>query len=715
MAKHESRPQQRGGQLGTTTAADSDVEPKLLPEIKPALARLSGSRQRDSSPVPPANVVKRPVPVGQAKDPRAFQIAQVKRRYSPKEIVNGDGSISLIFILQPSDPDFPFELPQGLNCILHISREYAASGNGGEMPKLEVENQEIGEQWRRRIESGFLKLAIGLGPRGTLLGLLNRLDRELEGFLTDKQPELVTIVPNRPREGDSGGPEQPKDLDRPLPQETVQRHPQIYTSRQIEDAAQVRKTEVGQVEARLGRLPGFTKSTDGIVYTIPLTPRKPQELPQTLRSLNLISLSVPERYPLQHCRIQLPGLAGDQAARRVEQTFEAKAIFGKGNLMGHINTLAQNVHIYAVESSKIQTEKEPLLSFEDSPQTSKGTDGPANSSRVDDRSHLQVVPRPPEWDITERRDASSGSEESDSYESEDESGEGDAKVPSSPEHASSMIPHTNPERGISLSLPLLELYSIELLEITLLSISVKCLRCKSSLDVHNLRNSSARNESCKKCASPFTICYRRELIHINSFRAGFLDLDGCTVLDLLSSTFLPTCSQCSSAHPAPGVVSVRGASTMAICRECHAKMTFKIPEVKFLLVSAAARSAGAPVRKKPKEKLGITAGEELPKRGRCQHYSKSYRWFRFSCCERVFPCDRCHDAETDHPNEHANRMICGFCSREQNYRSEDCGFCKASVIKKAGSGFWEGGKGTRDKARMSRKGEMSWSRASERS
>lgn len=29
---------------------------------------------------------------------------------------------------------------------------------------------------------------------------------------------------------------------------------------------------------------------------------------------------------------------------------------------------------------------------------------------------------------------------------------------------------------------------------------------------------------------------------------------------------------------------------------------------------------------------------------------------------------RCHDERENHPNEHANRMICGYCSREQNYR-----------------------------------------------
>lgn len=30
-----------------------------------------------------------------------------------------------------------------------------------------------------------------------------------------------------------------------------------------------------------------------------------------------------------------------------------------------------------------------------------------------------------------------------------------------------------------------------------------------------------------------------------------------------------------------------------------------------------------------KENLGIVAGTELPRRGRCTHYGKSYRWFRY--------------------------------------------------------------------------------------
>lgn len=59
---------------------------------------------------PPTRVVPKPVPASQADDPRAYQIAQLHRRHSPKESVLDDGSTSLLFKLTPSDPDFPFDL-----------------------------------------------------------------------------------------------------------------------------------------------------------------------------------------------------------------------------------------------------------------------------------------------------------------------------------------------------------------------------------------------------------------------------------------------------------------------------------------------------------------------------------------------------------------------------------------------------------------------------
>ena len=37
-------------------------------------------------------------------------------------------------------------------------------------------------------------------------------------------------------------------------------------------------------------------------------------------------------------------------------------------------------------------------------------------------------------------------------------------------------------------------------------------------------------------------------------------------------------------------------------------------------------------------------------------------------------------------------MICGRCSREQNFRPNDCAYCGHEFLRKQ-SGYWEGGKG----------------------
>lgn len=171
---------------------------------------------------------------------------------------------------------------------------------------------------------------------------------------------------------------------------------------------------------------------------------------------------------------------------------------------------------------------------------------------------------------------------------------------------------------------------------------------------------------------------------------------------------MPTCGRCSTASL--GLVSVRGEVTTNVCRECHGKFTFKIPEVKFLAITRGSALPPSTGPKRRQEKLGLHAGEPLPERGSCAHYKRSYRWFRFSCCSKVHACDKCHDNAEDHLNEWANRMICGWCSREQNYAVDACGFCGRSVIGKKGRGFWEGGKGTRDRTMMSRKDKRKYRR-----
>jgi uncharacterized CHY-type Zn-finger protein len=64
---------------------------------------------------------------------------------------------------------------------------------------------------------------------------------------------------------------------------------------------------------------------------------------------------------------------------------------------------------------------------------------------------------------------------------------------------------------------------------------------------------------------------------------------------------------------------------------------------------------------------------------RCRH---SYRWLRFPCCGRRYPCDLCHEELTDgHEMQWARRMVCGLCSTEQSVAPE----CKACGKKVATS------------------------------
>ena len=106
-------------------------------------------------------------------------------------------------------------------------------------------------------------------------------------------------------------------------------------------------------------------------------------------------------------------------------------------------------------------------------------------------------------------------------------------------------------------------------------------------------------------------------------------------------------------------------------------------------------------RSKTKVNKGYTEGQPLPEKGTCKHYKKSQRWFRFSCCGRLFPCDKCHDSQVpDCPLEQANRMVCGLCAKEQPVRNQ-CKHCHGEISGSLKSHHWEGGKGCRDKKRMS--------------
>lgn len=482
-------------------------------------------------PVDGSRVVSKPVPKAQAEDPKEFQIKQLKRRFSPTE-KSENGGTSYAFLMVPSDPDFPFEMV-GLECVLHVPTTYPKEGR----PSIDVKNKEMARGYQINVERGFALLAESR-PQSTLLGLMNSLDKQLESLLTEQKAETITIIPNNipSKSAQRTEPVKPVQQAKAIqPKSATHSRPQEhYAPEQRRLASERREAETRQLEARVGRLALFSKSSDGIAYTVPITPRKHEDLPVPLQAVKIIKLFVPLLYPLHHCRVEIQGVSRE-AAKNTERGFEKKSRENpETTLMGRVNYLAQNMHLLATqpteepETGKVDVPDIASLSVE-APAPEKDV-RPAKSGE-DDRSHVKIIPRPPEWAARNEEEDSTNSEYSDSYDSGDEDEEdGGAALNFVPGSSTSA---TAPERGISLSFPFLELHGIELLELISLCITIKCERCKDTMDISNLRNNAGRSESCKKCAMPLSVGYRRELMHANSVRAGYLDLEGCTVLDML--------------------------------------------------------------------------------------------------------------------------------------------------------------------------------------
>lgn len=671
---------------------------------------LAGNEKAPTSALPPRpkpskprEVTARPVPSAQQTDPRGFEIGQVVKRFTPKRGDTADGGTVLTFALKPSDPDFPFELAGGLRCTLTVPATYPQVAR----PVLRVTNQEMPRGYQINVENGFNELT-RQAQRKSLLALLNELDRQLEQLLSSEKAQTLKITSNAPRQASAVPPRQdPAPREATAPESEVPQRV-VYSVQEKNDARAKRDADVRQLEARMSKLPMYSKSTDGTIYNIPITVPKASQLPASLQAVKEVVLFVPELYNLEACTVHLKGIESHES-ENVEAAFEKYTRLNTSStLMAHINYLTQHMRTMATEEVKrVPASVQPPAPIVEPADNSEPVQSEMPAADPD-RPHLKLIARPPEWDNVEE-DSGSASEVTDSEDytdsTENEAEDGGAPVP-----AQSSLATT--DRGISISFPDVELYGIELLEMASLALTLKCERCKTVTDISGLKPSTEGNnvivsQACSKCAYELSASYRAEPVHAHNVRAGYLDLTSCTVQDMLPSVFAPTCSECSTKVQAPpGVVSVRGDTSLSICRSCHQKMTFKIPSVKFLRVSQQQKLLPSlPRRKGPRENLGITTGTPLPDNGRCTHYRKSYRWFRFSCCNKVYPCDRCHDekSEPKHANEHANRMICGWCSREQNYRPQECGTCGRSMVAKKGSGFWEGGQGTRDPMRMSRK------------
>ncbi|KAH3274915.1 hypothetical protein KXW55_007395 [Aspergillus fumigatus] len=657
LADAKRKNTQPGTQVQAGSANEVEDSQNSLQGVATDVKNLSISDTKEVKAVPQAGAKsgfhagQRPISKAESSSPREFQINQLRRRFRPKETADTSGT-SLTIEMAPSDPDFPFELDT-LQCILHVPLSYPGQGR----PTLKVINPNMERAFQASVERGFddiVDSTLRTGGRGTLLSWMNNLDRHLERLLTttERGPTLKFVPNVGSREvQEHRAPEQvrvshtdaPATERKPVPKQTssVTNVSRAYTTEEKAQAERRRAVETKQIEARLGRMSLFQKSPDELSFVIPVQPSKVERLPVPLRPIKTVKLLVPRLYPLEPSSIELQGVRSPEA-QSVEVGF-SKWVKANAqlNLMSQINYLTSNMH--TLVTTALESASEPKLEPKQEPTTSSADlpDNPAPSGsnnltfEMVDKPHIRVIPRPPEWSA---RDTDEGSEISDFSTSEDsftdEDGDdedGGAPVPDMPAPTS--------ERGVALSFPYLELYGIELLELVGLHITVKCDRCKEHLDVRNIPQVKDKSdalapkvETCKKCTNTMSLGFRRQLMHAHSTRAGYLDLDGCTVVDLLPSSFIPTCAECSTTFPVPGVVAVRGESATASCRQCHRKMVFKIPEVKFLIVGSAAFTSRDRVPQRKKRNAGAPAskGELLARNRSTQFLPQSNRGMVFN-------------------------------------------------------------------------------------
>ncbi|KAI8612567.1 hypothetical protein BC830DRAFT_1136148 [Chytriomyces sp. MP71] len=300
----------------------------------------------------------------------------------------------------------------------------------------------------------------------------------------------------------------------------------------------------------------------------------------------------------------------------------------------------------------------------------------------------------------------------------DEEGPADQEEDAEPtlDPSSSTISATPQHRGTQIKLLNPTMKGISLLECVHPKFLLSCLRCKSNFDSppHMGANTPCAR-TCPTCTAVLGITFRPGMVHMSSQTVGYLDLEGYGVADFLPSAWRVTCEGCNQATEGIGILKSlpRGETEMRVgCKHCHAKMGIMINDIKFVKLQPSLMTTSSPLPLKSKKKRtladeGIVLGQPLPHNGACTHYRKSYRWFRFPCCARAYPCDQCHEAQKPdaHEMQWANRMICGFCAREQVYSQQASCLCGRELTRRSGGGggFWEGGQGTRTRHLMSRK------------
>lgn len=246
-------------------------------------------------------------------------------------------------------------------------------------------------------------------------------------------------------------------------------------------------------------------------------------------------------------------------------------------------------------------------------------------------------------------------------------------------------------------------------------LQVVCSRCKKPLDMQSPEGgieARTAEAACSTCKQELSVRIAPSICHGGCTTIAHVLGVNCHPTQLLRSDVDATCGECTERIRVRNVGP--GYKKRADCNACHIRVNLAIEGAELLGNAVAhwrdvaeqqgermnARQQLQEARRQERE-MGIHAGQPLPSNGQCKHFSKSYRWLRFPCCGRAFPCPVCHDENADHPHEWANRMLCGHCSHEQPFSKDHCVKCGAAQTRSR-SAYWEGGEGNRNRVTMAK-------------
>ena len=267
-----------------------------------------------------------------------------------------------------------------------------------------------------------------------------------------------------------------------------------------------------------------------------------------------------------------------------------------------------------------------------------------------------------------------------------------------------------------------QINNISLIQISNIKLLLKCAKCKKVafeskyMKLNKQKNVFYLGTVCPRCQNEIFSVFISNFIHQNNLtNAGVCYISGGIVIDYLPSIFNLECEKCGQNK----TIKLRTGclhSNDSNCRKCNMKLNFVILSANISNIFISDLKYLSDIKITNFEKFNfsikddinldnyvkkydkiIQEGKELPDFGACKHYKHSLRWFRFSCCNKIFPCDLCHDEASDHNSEFAKTILCGFCACEQSSSNKLCQKCGKLFSKsEGGKKFWEGGRGCRD-------------------